>query len=96
MILGNQAPQYQTQNLATYVNRSSSMTKPIKAPDSGISLGNDKGGYISSNKTDYGHKFHAPVKVDKDTIRDFRSAHFKLGSANVPNNYLSENKGEYS
>ena len=44
---------------------------------------------MSSNKTDYGHKFSNTSKVDKETIRDFKNAHFKLGSSTTPNNYLS-------
>lgn len=44
---------------------------------------------MSTNKSDYGHKFNPASKVDKDMIKDFRSAHFKIGSVSTPNNYLS-------
>lgn len=89
MILGNQVPNYQTQHSSTYVNRSISVTKPIRAPDSGLSLGNDQNRYTSTNKSDFGHKFNPASKVDKDMIKDFRSAHFKIGSTSNPNQYLS-------
>lgn len=45
---------------------------------------------------DYGHKSQSASKVDKDLIRDFKNAHFKLGSPSIPNNYLSENQGQYN
>ena len=96
MILGNQNPQYETQSSATYTNRNCSVPKPIKASDGGVSLGNDKSNYTSSHKMDYGHKSQSASKVDKDLIRDFKNAHFKLGSPSVPNNYLSENQGQYN
>lgn len=80
MVLGNQNPHYQTQSSATYVNRSSSAARPIKASDGGISLGNEKSSYMSSNKMDYAPKYNSVSKVDKEKIRDFKSAHFKLGS----------------
>lgn len=96
MVLGNALPQYNTMNSTSYVNRSSSVTRPIKAAEANISLGNDNVGFQSSHKNDFCHKVNPIVKVDQEKIKDFRSAHFKLGSPSVQSSYQSENRGEYN
>ena len=95
MILGNDKPNFETQNNATYV------AMPInnyhvtqKSNISSISLGGDANGFSSEQKQNFAHKESTAQPVDKERIRDFKSAHFHFGFPE-PTQHLSENKAQF-
>jgi hypothetical protein len=87
MILGNANPNYVTQHADTYTKKSNSGTQILSKPQTNVDLGKDDNTYKSSHQRDFGHKAVVSVPVDKARIRDFKSAHFDLGTPSAPNTY---------
>lgn len=77
MILGNDKSNYQTQNNSTFVSMPiSNYHITQKSNVSNINFGGDGNAFTSEQKYNYSHKETGPHQVDKEKIRDFRSAHF--------------------
>jgi hypothetical protein len=75
---GNTA--YQTSNNAAH---NSKPIAPNRAAErsygTNVIFGGDGGNYHSENKSRFAHKEVGYQAVDKDRVRDFRSAHFQMG-----------------
>lgn len=52
---------------------------PKRSYETNINLGNNAIKYDSENKQNFAHKNASYQGVDKQTIQDFRSAHFHFG-----------------
>lgn len=61
---------------------------------SSINLGGDGNAFKSEQKQNFAHKESVAQPVDKDRIRDFRSAHFHFGFPE-PTQHLSENRAQF-
>lgn len=80
MILGNDKPNFETQNNATYVKMPINNYHVTQRSNvSNINLGGDGNGFVSEHRQNFAHKESTAQPVDKDRIRDFRSAHFHFG-----------------
>lgn len=80
MVLGNDKSNYETQNNATYTQMPiNNYHSTQRSNVSSINLGGDNNAFKSEHKQSYAHKDSAAQPVDKDKIRDFRSAHFHFG-----------------
>lgn len=96
MILGNDKPNFETQNNATYVQMPLSNYHITQRSNvSSINLGGDANAFKSEHKQNFAHKDAVAQPVDKERIRDFRSAHFHFGFPDSTQN-LSENKAQYN
>lgn len=94
MILGHQPVNYTSQNADTFTKKENVGTKPVGKMPTNVDLGSDSAPFQSTHKQAFDHKISTTMPVDKNRIRDFRSAHFAFG--NTPNTYTSEHRGEFN
>ena len=96
MVLGDNKPDFQTQHNSAYQPVPLSNYHARKGDNSSnITLGKDKGGYISENKQHFAHKEAPKSSVDPSVLRDFRNAHFHLGFPNQEN-HVSEAQEQFN
>lgn len=80
LVLGYDSNPFLTTNAVTHNPKPiPSASGAARSYATNISLGSDQGNFHSEHKVQFAHKSSNKQTVDRETVRDFKNAHFQLG-----------------
>jgi hypothetical protein len=97
LVLGYDNNKFLTSNAATH-NAKPLLPAPANTRSYGtnISLGTDQGQFASEQKAQFAHKNASKQTVERETVLDFKSAHFQFGFPEQPAVHQSEAQAHFS